>query len=117
MISLERKTEKLSLINYYNCRQYGLNVDNYEFSMLLKKVNTSNILSLFQALLLEKKVIIISKNTEKLAIIIEALVSLLKPIKWSFVNISYVTSDFLESLESPFPYIIGVSKDIWEHHF
>lgn len=66
---------------------------------------------------MEKKLILISKHFGQLAQIIHALTSLLRPLKWSFVNISFVSNDFLDSIESPFPCIIGVSKEIWEHHF
>lgn len=49
--------------------------------------------------------------------IIQSLLTLLRPLTWSFINISFLTNDFLEAIESPFPYIIGVSKEIWEKTF
>ena len=35
------------------------------------------------------------------------------PLEWNFVNISYVLPSMLEFLESPFPYIAGVTRDVW----
>lgn len=46
----------------------------------------------------------------------ESLISLLNPLKWNFVFITYLTPKLVECLEAPFPYIIGVSRKIWEDH-
>jgi len=45
----------------------------------------------------------------------ESLVSLLNPLKWNFVFITYLTPKLVDCLEAPFPYIIGVSRRIWEN--
>jgi hypothetical protein len=44
----------------------------------------------------------------------ESLVSLLNPLQWNFIFITYLTPKLVECLEAPFPFIIGVSHDVWE---
>lgn len=58
----------------------------------------------------------ISDRIEDNAIIMESLISLLKPMNWSFVFINYLTPNLLDCLEAPFPFLIGVSRKIWEDH-
>jgi hypothetical protein len=74
------------------------------------------ILFLITALLLERKIILIKENFGDIALIMESLVSLLNPLKWNFVFITYLTPKLVECLEAPFPYIIGVSRKVWEDH-
>ena len=72
------------------------------------------ILFLITALLLERKIILIKENFGDIALIMESLVSLLNPLKWNFVFITYLTPKLVECLEAPFPYIIGVSRKVWD---
>jgi hypothetical protein len=55
-------------------------------------------------------------NFGDLAIIMESLVSLLSPLKWNFVFITYLTPKLVDCLDAPFPYVIGVSKRVWDDH-
>lgn len=71
---------------------------------------------LITALLLEKKIVLIKENFGDIALIMESLVSLLNPLKWNFVFITYLTPKLVECLEAPFPYIIGVSRKVWDNH-
>lgn len=48
--------------------------------------------------------------------IMESLVELLCPLKWNFVFITYLTPKLVECLDAPFPYMIGVSRKVWEDH-
>ena len=69
---------------------------------------------MIKALLLERKIILIKEQFGDIALIMESLTSLLNPLKWNFVFITYLTPNLIECLEAPFPYIIGISKKIWE---
>ena len=66
--------------------------------------------------MLERKLILIKDNFGDTAIIMESLISLLNPLKWNFVFITYLTPKLVECLEAPFPYVIGISRKIWEDH-
>ena len=70
---------------------------------------------LIRCLLLERKIVLIKKDFGDIALIMESLVSLLNPLKWNFVFITYLTPKLVDCLEAPFPFIIGVSRKIWEN--
>ena len=44
----------------------------------------------------------------------QSLITLLKPFKWNFITITYLTSDLAEYLDAPLPYLVGVSTQTWE---
>jgi len=79
-------------------------------------LDPKRIIFLIQALLLERKLILIQDNFGENAIMMESLVSLLNPFKWNFVFITYLTPKLVDCLEAPFPYLIGVSRKIWEEY-
>ena len=72
------------------------------------------LLEMFFSLLHERKIIIIHNDSSKNAILIETLISLLYPLQWNFTNISYMIPNMVEYLEAPFPYIIGVPRELWK---
>lgn len=71
---------------------------------------------LITALLLERKIVLIKEEFGDIALIMESLVSLMNPLKWNFVFITYLTPKLVDCLEAPFPYIIGISRKVWEDH-
>ncbi|CDW85806.1 UNKNOWN [Stylonychia lemnae] len=107
--------EKLvdSYFRFRNTKTYGFTLENYSFELLLQCLKPERILFLITALLLERKIILIKENFGDIALIMESLVSLLNPLKWNFVFITYLTPQLVECLEAPFPYIIGVSKKVY----
>ncbi len=70
---------------------------------------------MFVALLHERKIILIHNDSSKNAILIETLISLLYPLQWNFTNISYLIPSMAEYLEAPFPYIVGLPRDLWKY--
>jgi hypothetical protein len=72
-------------------------LENYSFELLLQSLKPDKIIFLLTALLLERKIVLIKSNFGDIAVIMESLVS-------------------LECLDAPFPYIIGVSRKVWEDH-
>jgi hypothetical protein len=69
---------------------------------------------LFTALLLERKIVLIKKEVGDIAVIMQSLITLLKPFKWNFITITYLTSDLAEYLDAPLPYLVGVSSQTWD---
>jgi len=69
---------------------------------------------LFTALLLERKIVLIKNNVGDIAVLMQSLITLLKPFEWNFITITYLTSDLAEYLDAPLPYLIGVSTQTWE---
>ena len=82
--------------------------------MLFKRVNYQRIVQLFVALLLERKVILVSKEISELSVLIETLKDLLYPLQWKCITISFLVPKLVDYLDAPVPYIIGVSRTMWK---
>jgi hypothetical protein len=107
---------KHSIVKYVNTfNKECLRLENYEFKLLFQKIKPKMLLQIFVSLLHERKIIIIHNDISKNAVIIEALISLLYPLQWNFTNISYLIPSMVEYLEAPFPYIVGVPRDLWKY--
>ena len=109
-------TSAETYFRYRNTRSYGFALENYSFELLLQSLKPEKIIFLITALLLERKIVLIKDNFGDIAVIMESLVSLLTPLKWNFVFITYLTPKLVDCLDAPFPYIIGVSRTVWENH-
>lgn len=69
-------------------------------------------------MLLERKIILISKRYEVNALVIEFLLDLISPLNKSvFNNISYLKLEMIDFLDIPMPYLIGISSNIWNKIF
>lgn len=60
------------------------------------------------ALLLERKVILVSRQQELLGCCCEALLGLLYPFTWSHTYIPLLCRQLLPYINAPFPYLIGL---------
>lgn len=58
---------------------------------------------------------LIKNQIGDIALIMQALISLLNPFQWHFTIITYLSEDMVDFLEAPVPYLIGVSSSTWEH--
>ena len=105
--------ESETYFRFRNTKSYGFSLENYSFELLLQSLIPEKIIFLLTALLLERKIVLIKDNFGDLAVIMESLVTLLSPLKWNFVFITYLTPKLVECLDAPFPYIIGVSRKVW----
>ena len=78
----------------------------------LLEIEPKVLMILFEAILLERKVILRSKSKSKLSRTSEALCELLYPLKWQHIYIPIVPEGLTEYLEAPTPYLMGVLSDI-----
>ena len=69
---------------------------------------------LVTALLLERKVVLIKNQVGDIALIMQALISLMSPFKWHSTIITYLTEEMVDFLEAPVPFLIGVCSKTWE---
>ena len=117
-IVLERRSEaRGSLLAYANSRLYGLSLDVFPARAALEQLRPASIVTLVNALLLEKKLILVKEDVGDLALLVEGLLSFIRPFQWHFTCISYLTRDLLDAVESPFPFIMGVSRKLWSAAF
>lgn len=56
-------------MKYRNGQQFGFNLENYKFELLLQSVWPEKIIQLFTALLLERKIVLIKNQIGDIALI------------------------------------------------
>lgn len=104
-----------SVIKYENSitssRQFK--IENFDFSVLFNKIKMSVLIQLYAAILLERKIIIVTNDTSNNAIIIEILQTLLYPMKWNLFSVAIITVETSDFLDAPFPYLLGISQESW----
>ena len=112
----EGSQQKKTILKFvHNFSKECLRLENYEYRLLFQKVRPHMLMQMFVSLLHERKIILVYNESSNNAVIIEALISLLYPLQWTFTNISYLVPSMTEYLEAPFPYIVGLSRDLWKH--
>ena len=77
---------------------------------LFRCLTIPNIIVLFEYLLTESRIILVSAYTSLLKLASNALLSLMWPLEWSGVHIPVLPTRLMEVLEAPIPYICGVVR-------
>ena len=83
----------------------------YDFQLVFKLIDSHLIAKTLQALLLERKVIVVSENPTYCVCIFSTL---LYPFTWPFINIPLLDEKMTGFLDAPMPYIIGVSPETYQ---
>jgi hypothetical protein len=92
---------EMSFRNAYlnNCE---FKVEDFNFQQLFVQIDDiEKVTLLIRALLLEKKVIFIKDDLSDVAILMQTLMVLLQPFKWSYSLITDLPESMIEALESP----------------
>jgi hypothetical protein len=84
---------------------------SYFFPHLFNILSSTNFALLFQSLLIESKLILISDEPQNLAYMVEALTSLLYPLEWSFIIIPLLNEQTMGFIDAPVPFIIGMTSE------
>jgi hypothetical protein len=106
---------KQQIVSYFNSQLTGLTIDNFEFDVLFKNIKLNRLIVLIEAMLLEKKIILVHQNHGVLAVIIECLKSLIRPLKWCGSSSSFMIGPgSFEFMDSPFGFIYGFSRKTWD---
>lgn len=92
---------------------------NTDFRQLWLKISPKNIVQLFSCLMLERKIILISRNVHLNSLLIESLLELLSPLSKDVCTLIPYTLNqkMLEYLDAPMPFVIGISSAIWNKIF
>ncbi|KAK6377123.1 hypothetical protein LTR64_000502 [Lithohypha guttulata] len=77
---------------------------------LFRCLTIPNIVVLFEYLLAESRIILVSAYTSLLKLVSNALLSLMWPFEWSGVYIPVLPTRLMEVLEAPIPYVCGVVR-------
>ena len=79
---------------------------------LFRSLNIQDIVSVWSCVMVERKILLISKSQALLTYVALALTRLIYPFKWDQVLISILPSALKNYIETIFPYIIGVSPNM-----
>ena len=77
---------------------------------LFRALTISNILMLFEYVLSESRIILLSSHTSMLHLASKAIVELIWPLKWQGVFIPVLPVRLIQALEAPCPYICGIER-------
>ena len=77
---------------------------------LFRALSIPNVLVLFEYLLAEARIILVSSHTSMLYSVTRAVVDLLFPLNWAGVLIPVLPARLIQALHAPTPYLIGIEK-------
>ena len=83
---------------------------NADLYALFRSLSIPNIVTLFECVLSEARIILRSSHTAMLHLASAALANLLYPFKWAGVFIPVLPARLIQALEAPCPYIVGIDK-------
>jgi hypothetical protein len=98
-----------------NSISYPLYPDSMNHALVIfKYIHIDCFISLYFAVLLQQKVIIVTKDVGRVTLILESIFKLMYPFDTSiYTTVSNVTKDMLEIAEAPFPVIIGCQPEVY----
>ncbi|MCJ1311704.1 hypothetical protein MMC25_005377 [Agyrium rufum] len=77
---------------------------------LFRALSIPNIIVLFEYVLSESRIILLSSHTAMLHLISKALVNLLYPLTWNGIFIPVLPVRLIQAVEAPCPYIVGIER-------
>ena len=98
-------------LNFYKIANYGelWDTKNDYLEVLFRVLSFKQIVTAWQALLLEKKLFLLCSSKATLASVAHALINLLFPFKWIHVLIPILPEKLKLFIDTPIPLIIGIS--------
>jgi hypothetical protein len=83
------------------------NIDLYP---LFRALSIPNIVTLFEYMLSESRIILLSSHTAMLHLASQALVALMYPLQWSGIFVPVLPGRLIQMIEAPVPYIVGIER-------
>jgi DENN (AEX-3) domain/uDENN domain/C1 domain len=77
---------------------------------LFRALTIPNIMVLFEYVISESRIVLLSSHTSMLHLVSKAIVELLWPLKWAGVFIPVLPARLVQALEAPCPYICGIER-------
>jgi len=85
------------------------------YQILFEFLDIDNILSVWTALIVERKVLLLSSQYSSLTVCAEILCSLLFPMRWSHLYVPLLPRVLNPMLDAPVPYLCGIIRENWLH--
>jgi hypothetical protein len=83
---------------------------NIDIYALFRCMSIPNIVTLFEYVLSEARIILLSSHTAMLHLASMAIVNLLYPFQWAGVFIPILPARLVQTIEAPCPYIVGIER-------
>ena len=83
---------------------------NTDLYPLFRALSIRNIVVLFEFVLAESRIVLLSSHTSMLHLASKALAELLYPLIWCGVFIPVLPARLIQALEAPCPYIVGIER-------
>ncbi|KAF2002656.1 DENN-domain-containing protein [Amniculicola lignicola CBS 123094] len=83
---------------------------NIDIYALFRCLSVQNIITLFEFVLQESRIILLSSHTAMLHLASHAIVNLIYPFKWAGVFIPVLPARLVQTIEAPCPYIVGIER-------
>jgi hypothetical protein len=83
---------------------------NIDIYALFRSLSIPNIVTLFEFVLAESRIILLSSHTAMLHLASMAITNLLYPFQWTGVFIPVLPSRLVQTIEAPCPYIVGIER-------
>jgi hypothetical protein len=83
---------------------------NIDIYALFRCMSIPNIITLFEYVLSEARIILLSSHTAMLHLASMAITNLLYPFQWTGVFIPVLPSRLVQTIEAPCPYIVGIER-------
>ncbi|BBN12485.1 protein MpSCD [Marchantia polymorpha subsp. ruderalis] len=90
----------------------GLPHADMSFQPLVQCLDIDNVIRLFTAILLERRVLLRASKYSVLTMVAEALCHLIYPIKWQHVYIPVLFYAGVEYIDAPTPYLMGLHSGV-----
>lgn len=78
---------------------------------LFRTLTIPNIILLFEYVLAESRIILLSSHTSMLQLVSKAILELIWPLEWTGVYIPVLPSRLVQVLDAPCPYICGINRN------
>lgn len=85
----------------------GLPVTNFSWTLLFSALSVRNVLEVLRLMLLERKVVFISKHTHQMTVVAESIRNLMFPLNWHGVYIPVCPDVMRHLIRAPMSYVIG----------
>ncbi|KAG9190685.1 hypothetical protein G6011_08773 [Alternaria panax] len=90
---------------------------NIDIYALFRCMSIPNIITLFEYVLSEAKIILLSSHTAMLHLASMAITNLLYPFQWAGVFIPVLPARLVQTIEAPCPYIVGIERRYEPTHY
>jgi hypothetical protein len=81
-----------------------------DFDEIFRTFKLEDILTIYNNLILETRLIFFSSNLSILSLIIQSFLSLIFPLKYPFYIVFFLPNESYSLLENPLPYIVGIAE-------